>query len=146
LPQDKLPDIARQLESVIEALIAEKVIYYGCGGAIGFDHLAGEIVLKLKECYPQIKLIMVLPCANQDMKWRQADKERYRILLEACDKAVYIQQDYDDGCMLRRNRHLIDNSGVCVAYLTQQRGGTVHTVGYAQQQKVPVINVADRIP
>jgi len=146
LPQAKLPDIARQLESVIEELIAKGVVYYGCGGAIGFDQLAGETVLRLKERFPHIKLIMVLPCVNQEKKWLQADKDRYKALLAACDKTVYVQREYDNGCMLKRNRHLVDSSGVCVAYLTQPRGGTFYTIGYACRQKVPIINVADKIP
>ncbi|MCL2301284.1 MAG: DUF1273 domain-containing protein [Firmicutes bacterium] len=145
LPQGRLSDITLQLEAVVEELITRGIIYYGCGGAIGFDQLAGKTVLRLKERFPQIKLIMVLPCMNQDTKWLRADKDRYSALLEACDKKVYVQQEYDNGCMLKRNRHLVDNSGFCVAYLTQPRGGTFYTVGYANRQKVPVINIADRI-
>jgi len=141
LPQEKLPDIVRQLEAIIENLIAQGVIYYGCGGAIGFDLLAGETVLKLKKKYLQIKLIMVLPCIEQDKQWRQSDKDRYRILLEACDKLVYVQREYDGGCMFKRNRHLVDCSGVCVAYLTHQQSGSGYIVGYAQSKKVPVIHV-----
>jgi len=90
LLQDQLPDIARTLESVIRGLVAEGVVYYGCGGAVGFDQLAGETVLKLKKQFPCIKLIMVLPCADQGAKWRLADKARYRALLDSCDKRVYI--------------------------------------------------------
>jgi len=142
IPKEKLPGIVRQLEAVMENLIAQGVIYYGCGGAIGFDLLAGETVLKLKKKYPQIKLIMVLPCAEQDKKWRQPDKDRYRVLLEACDKIVYVQREYDADCMLKRNRHLVDHSGVCVAYLVRQHGGSHYTVNYAQSKQVPVINIA----
>ena len=143
LPKEKLPDIAKRLEAVMETLITQGVIYYGCGGAIGFDLLAGEIVLKLKKKYPQIKLIMVLPCVGQDKKWKQPDKDRYRTLLEACDKLVYVQQEYDDGCMRKRNRHLVDYSSVCVAYLVWQQSGSGCTVSYAQSKRVSVINVAE---
>ena len=142
LPKEKLPGIVRRLEAVVENLIAQAVIYYGCGGAIGFDLLAGETVLKLKKKYPQIRLIMVLPCVGQDKKWRQPDKDRYRMLLDACDKVVYVQREYDADCMLKRNRHLVDHSGVCVAYFVRLQSGSGYTVSYAQSKKVSVINVA----
>ena len=145
LPKEKLSEITGQLESVLIELIDQGVTYFRCGGAIGFDQLAGFTVLKLKEKYPHITLIMVLPCAEQDKKWRQMDKDRYQALLTACDKKEYLQQKYDNDCMLKRNRCLIDSSGVCVAYLHQQRGGTLYTVNYARRQGVPVINIADGI-
>ena len=143
LPKEKLPEIIRQqLETVIEELIQRGVIYYGCGGAIGFDMLAGEAVLALKKKYPQIKLIMVLPCMDQDKKWPQEEKARYRALLEACDKIVYVQKEYDKDCMYRRNRHLTGHSGVCVAYLVNRQSGTGYTVGYAQRQMAQIVHLA----
>jgi len=146
LPRDELPGIERRLELVIQGLIEKGVIHYGCGGAIGFDLLAGEMVLKLKKRFPSIKLIMVLPCEDQDKKWQQSDKDRYRALLDSCDKAVYVTREYKDGCMLQRNRHLVDHSSVCVAYLVQQSGGSYYTVNYAHRRRVTVINIAEPMP
>ena len=142
LPTEKLPEIIRRLEAVIEELIQQGVIYYGCGGALGFDQLAGEAVLKLKKKHQHIKLIMVLPCREQDKNWPQAEKDRHRSLLAACDKIVYVQEEYNKDCMLKRNRHLVDNSGVCAAWFTGRPGGTKYTINYARQQGVPVINTA----
>ncbi|MFA6729992.1 MAG: SLOG family protein [Candidatus Izemoplasmatales bacterium] len=145
LRRELIPKIEAALESVMETLIARGIIYYGCGGAIGFDAIAGTAVLKMKERYPQIRLIMVLPCENQDIKWNPADRENYRRLLDAADKRVYLQKDYDDQCMLRRNRHLVDNSVVCIAYLTNDRGGTAYTVRYAAKQGKETINLAESL-
>ena len=44
----------------------------------------------------------------------------------------------------KRNRHLVDHSGVCVAYLTESRGGTAYTVDYARKNGVPVINLGEK--
>jgi len=44
--------------------------------------------------------------------------------------------------MQRRNRYLVDHSGVCLCYLTQETGGTVYTVGYAGQKGLQVVNIA----
>ena len=51
-----------KLEKTIIGLMEQGVIYYGNGGALGFDTLAAITVIELKKKYPQIELIMVLPC------------------------------------------------------------------------------------
>lgn len=48
------------------------------------------------------------------------------------------------SAMHKRNRHLVDHSGVCVAYLTESRGGTAYTVDYARKNGVPVINLGEK--
>ncbi len=40
------------------------------------------------------------------------------------------------------NRYLVDNSGVCVCYLTRDAGGTAYTVNYAKRQGLEIINLA----
>lgn len=45
--------------------------------------------------------------------------------------------------MFKRNRHLVDNSSICIAYLTEETGGTAYTVKYANQKGVRVINIAE---
>lgn len=143
LKREFIPAITKRLESVIDNLVAQGIVFYGSGGATGFDLIAGYTVLKMKERHPEIKLIMVLPCRNQDAKWNQADKERYKKLLESADKCVWTQEEYDNQCMLKRNRHLVDNSSVCIAYLTNMRGGTFFTVNYAKSKNRRVINISD---
>ena len=58
------------------------------------------------------------------------------------DHVVYTAQQYTRGCMHRRNRYLVDNSGICVCYLTKERGGTAYTVNYAEKHKLEIINIA----
>ena len=61
---------------MIEA-IEQGYRYFGTGGALGFDTLAAQTVLELKNKYPEIKLILVLPCENQTQGWERADIEEY---------------------------------------------------------------------
>ena len=44
--------------------------------------------------------------------------------------------------MFKRNRHLVDNSSVCIYYLTKEDGGTAYTVNCARQKGLKVVNVA----
>ena len=100
-------------------------------------------VLKLKERYPDIRLILVLPCFSQTRGWSQEEIEIYDDIKQKADKVVYTSQEYTRGCMHKRNRHLVDNSSACISYLTENKGGTFYTVNYAKSKGVEVINIAE---
>jgi len=137
-----LQELAARLEKAVIVQIEKGVQFFGTGGARGFDALAARTVLKLKQKYPDIKLILVLPCLTQTRGWPARDVEEYERIKVQADKVVYISQEYTKGCMFKRNRHLVDNSSVCICYLTQSSGGTAYTVSYAKGQGLEVINIA----
>ncbi|MEY8574690.1 SLOG family protein [Oscillospiraceae bacterium 21-37] len=130
IPPEEVEGIQQKLETTILELYNQGVIYYGAGGALGFDALAAEAVLHLRDngC-PNLRLILVLPCPDQTRGWKAENIARYEEIKGRADKIVYTSQAYTPGCMHRRNRHLVDNSSVCVCYLTQCRGGTAYTAG-----------------
>lgn len=134
--------LARKLEQVIIEQIEEGILFFGAGGARGFDTLAAQTVLKLKQKYPDIKLILVLPCLTQTRGWPAGDVEEYERIKTQADKVVYTSQEYFKGCMHKRNRHLVDSSSVCICYLIKNSGGTAYTANYAKGQGVKMINIA----
>lgn len=142
LPSEEQAEIANRLERVIAALYQKGIRYYGAGGALGFDTLAAQTVLRLRESCPGMKLILVLPCLTQTRGWRPEDVTEYERIKAQADKVVYTDQQYAPGCMHRRNRHLVDHSGVCVCYLNRENGGTAYTVRYAEKQRLEVINLS----
>jgi uncharacterized phage-like protein YoqJ len=75
------------------------------------------------------------------MRWSAAQKADYRELLAGADKVTYVSERYYDGCMQKRNRRLAEYSGVCVAYLTRDAGGTAYTVRRARESGARVINL-----
>lgn len=132
------------LRVTIRTLIQNGYQYFGAGGALGFDTMAAQMVLSLKSEFPNIKLILVLPCKNQTDRWRENDRAIYEEIKAQADKVVYITESYTSDCMMRRNRHLVDYSSVCVCYLTRKQGGTAYTVDYAHHKGVRVINLAQK--
>ena len=135
--------IYQHLLSTIESLIEQGVTEFYCGGALGFDILAGEAVVTLRQTYPDIRLCMVLPCRDQDALWKEKDRLRYRALLDRADEITYIAETYSPHCMMQRNRRLVDASDVCLCYLTRGSGGTFYTVKHAVQKGISVINLAE---
>lgn len=117
LPQECMK-LQADLEKAIVELINRGVVFFGNGGALGFDQLAAETVLRLKEDYPHIRLVMVLPCPpeQQSLKWSAEQKQRYFRILEQADKVRVLSPQYTNSCMLDRNRHMVDNSDYLIAF------------------------------
>ncbi len=129
--------------SIVENLIKKGYLYFGSGGARGFDILASEVVLKLKKKYPNIHLILVLPFFNQYEKekgWSREEIYKYKNIKEKASKIVYTQKTYSSGCYFKRNRHLVDFSSVCICYMHKMSGGTAYTVWYAISKGLIIIN------
>ena len=131
---------------VTEHLILQGFLYFGVGGARGFDLMASEAVLQLKHKYPQIHLILVLPFADHyhvESGWSPKEIKVYESLEQGASKIVYVQKNYASGCYYKRNRHLVDFSSVCVCYQYKPTGGTAYTTKYAAAQGLTILNCAD---
>ncbi len=142
LPAEKSDVIQSTLECLIRELCENGCREFFSGGAIGFDMMAAEAVLKLKKTFPEIVLVMALPCRDQHIKWGKADRMRYEKLLNRADRIVYLCESYVTGCMHLRNKYMVDNADLCVAYLKKQGGGTEYTVRYAGEKGCRVVNLA----
>ena len=143
IPVNDRGKLDKLLDNVIEALFNKGVVFFGCGGAYGFDMMAEYAVLRAKERHNEIKLILVLPCKEQDKYWNDKSKAMYKDILSKANKIVYTSEAYTRECMHKRNRHLVDYSGYCIAYCTKQNVGTVYTMNYAKDSGVKVVNLAD---
>lgn len=137
--------IKRKLKDTLTELIENGYYYFCAGGALGFDMLAALSVLELKKTYPQIRLILILPCVSQANRWSKEDQNIYESIKMQADKIIYTSFEYTRGCMHKRNRRLVDSSSVCVCYLTRERGGTAYTVKYSSEHRLRVINIAPEL-
>ncbi len=142
LPHD-CTELRTNLEKAIITLIKQGVVFFGSGAALGFDLEAAAMVLKLKEDYPHIRLVMVLPCPpeEQSLKWNEKQKRRYYELLGKADKVRVLSPRYTGSCMLDRNRHLVDNSGYLICYLRENCDRTFYTTNYAERQGLKILRI-----
>lgn len=129
------------LEHQVESMVYRGFSTFLCGGARGFDLLAAATVLGAKQAYhPNLRLIMLLPCREQTRGWNARDLALHLAVLQRAE-AYYIQEDYDRGCMHRRNRLLAENAIAGIAYYdpARVRSGTGMTVRYAQSLGMPML-------
>ena len=142
LPSSRLWELAELMDRALSSMIHQGVTEFRTGGALGFDTLAALKVLDLREKYPDIRLAVYVPCREQDAKWSERDRAIYRGILKRADKTLLLRQTYTHGCMLERNRAMVDGSDVCIAFVTKDTGGSAYTVHYAEEQGVRVVNLA----
>lgn len=127
-----------RLRQSLESLIGRGYVDFLSGGALGFDLMAAEMVLSLREKYPWVRLVMVLPFDDQARRWSEAQQRRWRSAIENCDRVVHISHAYDRGVFYRRNHYLVRHADLLLAAYDGQPGGTADTIAYAAQQGVRV--------
>ena len=143
IPPALLNDLQKKLIQTIDRIYNEKhITTYYAGGAQGFDTLASEAVIERRAGIPELRLVVVMPHAEQAARWSAEDQTRHKRILDAADEVVCLAEHYYRGCMQRRNRYLVDHSDVCVCYLSEATGGTAYTVEYARKNGLPIFNLA----
>ena len=125
-------------DTIIELIEKDGFDYFISGGAIGADQDFAEIVIKLKKYYPQIRLEIAVPCPEQDLKWCDSDKKRYKRILKQADLQNILTSSYNPHCMQARNKYMADKCELMiVVWNGQKRGGTYNTFMYLKSLNKP---------
>lgn len=141
IPLAEREQLQQKLVLQIKELIEKGYVDFIVGGALGFDTLSAQAVLSLRDEFPHIRLILALPCRDQDVRWNEADRKLYAELCKLADLVHYCSDSYHLGCMRKRNQFMVDHAACCVFYLTRQRSGTYQTVSYALEQGLQLYNL-----
>ncbi len=141
IPVEDREKLKMALRDAVIRLINDGFTEFRAGGALGFDIMAEETVIELKKEFPQIKLIIYVPCLDQNKNFSQSQNERYLNCINAADKILCISRDYYSGCMLKRNREMVKGAAACVCYKRRESGGTAYTVRFAQENGLEIIHL-----
>ena len=126
----------------VSMLYDEGIRNYCCGGALGFDTLAAQVVLDFRKDNPDVRLVLILPCPEQAKFWKPKEKQVYEEIKSLADEVIYTHDRFTRFCMHVRNRRLVDESSVCISHLVKDSGGTAYTVNYAKKNGVKTVNLA----
>ncbi len=143
--KQKEPDLRRILMEERLALEVERAYQLGyrhfiTGMARGSDLLAAEAVLRAKLLHPDIRLEAAVPCKDQTQHWTPAELAQYERILAQCDQAPDYLPDYDEGCMMRRNRYMVAKSSRIIAvYNGRTNGGTKKTLLLAVEEGLDIV-------
>ena len=129
-----------RLETELELLYGRGYRHFITGMAQGTDLYFAEAVLALRERYEDVTLEAAVPCRTQADGWSWTERARYRTILEQCNVETLVQQNYSRDCMFRRNRYMVERSGlVLAAYDGMGRGGTLYTLNYAMDHGLETV-------
>lgn len=130
--------LCRDMEKRIIKAIKEGYYHFISGMALGTDMIAAQLVLELKKRYPHITLECALPFSGQANQWDLKDQTRFKDILEKADKVTVVCPFYSRSCFMERNRYMVDHSSLLIAVCNFEESGTLNTIRYAYEQKIPV--------
>ena len=131
--------LKRSILRELEGLYRRGYRHFLCGMALGCDLYFAEAVLELKEIYPDLTLEAVLPFPGQADRWSSDCRDRWQGLVARSDLETVVQHSYDRGCMLRRDRYMVERSAAILAVFGDASGGTKYTLDYAAKKGLGIL-------
>lgn len=143
IEKERAMALSAALDRCIADLYAEGYTEFCTGGARGFDTLAALRVLSFRRQHRECRLLLFLPCRDQAKGWPRGERILWEQILKEADEHRFAVESYTPACMHLRNRAMVEASDCCVAYLRENRGGTLYTCSYALKKGLRVINLAE---
>ncbi len=139
----KEEEIKPLLGKAIDEAIEAGYTTFITGMAPGTDIWAAEMVLNRKKENRALHLICALPHPGFDCKRTIAEKIRFQKILQEADFIREINDCYFAGCYQRRNKWMVDHSGLVIAVFNGYNSGTKNTIEYARVKGIRVKNVLE---
>lgn len=115
----------------IENLIKNGADIFLIGSYGEFDFLAAKTVKSLKDKYPHIKSINIIPYKNKKTNYFLFDCVEYPMLDNIHPKYAIIKS----------NEYMVDKADVVISYIRRDTGGAFKTFAYAKKKRKDVILV-----
>lgn len=115
--------------------------HFLCGMAEGCDLYFAESVLLLRRNHPEASLGAVVPFRGQAERWTAEQQRRYHGILDCCDEVTLLQENYSPGCMMARNRYMVNRSSLLLSCYNGEAGGTRNTILYAREQGLELVTL-----
>ena len=134
--------LKKAIYDCIEALYESGCRRYLCGMAEGCDLYFCEAVLALRAEHPDVVLEAAVPFPGQAERWPREAREKYARLLSECDEITVLSEGYAPGCMMKRNRYMVDHSDIVLTCYDGKSGGTLNTLHYAIDKHRKILHLS----
>ena len=145
IPKDKEAALSELLDRAIDYAYREGCRTFYCGGALGFDTMAAKAIIKKRMLNPDMRLIIVIPCADQEAKWSSSEKDMYNYVISSAYEFIYTSLSYTNDCIKRRNERLAEMCDILIAFCGNARSGSAQTVRIAKALGKTVYNLYPKI-
>ncbi|MHC1787390.1 MAG: SLOG family protein [Christensenellales bacterium] len=131
--------IRKGLEEAVLKAVNDGYTTFITGMARGVDIWAGQIVLRLRQNSPTLRLIAALPYPTCDSRWSAGWKKQYAEVLAAADLVQSISPQYSMAAFQKRDEWMVDHAARVIAVYDGAPGGTRNTIKYALKSGVEVV-------
>ena len=130
-----------ELDNAINTAIQQGCTVFYTGAMGEFDSLFSTAVRKAKRTYPHIKLICVKPYFTNDIN---TDRDYYTVMYDDVIIPDELAGVHYKAAIKARNRWMIDNSDIVIAYTIWDYGGTYEAQRYAEKKSKSIITITGR--
>ncbi len=124
-----------KVRTAVIDLIEKGVNTFLSGGMGSFDGMGARVVYELKEKYPHIQNILVIPYLTFNV-WNK----------EIFDEILYpdgFEKYHFKAAIPARNKFMVDNSAYAICYVTHGWGGAAQTYERAKKKGLTIIDIGD---
>lgn len=132
IPPEESADLEKKLRQTVIELIKDGAHEFLFGGYGDFDKLSAKTVYGLKDEYPHIKSVLVIPYLDREYNMRWYDLSEY--------PPINVPRRF---AILKRNEYMVEQADVVVAWVKYGFGGAAKTYAHAKRKKKKIINLAD---
>ena len=117
-----------ELRNAIRELYGRGYRHFLCGMAIGFDLVAAEVALVLRNELAELRVVAVIPFEGMQQRFSAHKQTLFNRVVAEADEVITLAPHYSAGAYAVRNNFLVDNSSATIAYFDGSKGGTAYTV------------------
>lgn len=124
------------IETAILKAIDMGIKEYLNGGQGHFDRTSARVLHRLKERFPFIKSVLVIPYRD----FWIFDKELFDEVVYPFDPRIEKMMNYKIAIPYR-NKAMVSSASTAICYVAKKGGGAWKTLEYAKQQKLKIIDI-----
>lgn len=139
---EKHPDciqIKKDLQETVVSLYQNTGTYqFLCGASFGFEIWAAEILVELKEEYPEMELYCIEPYADHTDNWSSRRKERYAYMVKNANGIYQLGVDkHYVACYKEQKLFLIEHADTIISVSGRHikpGGGSAQIINLAREK------------
>ncbi|MFB1080863.1 SLOG family protein [Jeotgalibacillus sp. JSM ZJ347] len=140
--------IKKAIRQRLTALIEEGLEWVIVSGGLGVEQWAAEVVIQLKEEYPELQLAVITPFLNQEENWNEENQMNYETILKGADFTASVSnKPYTDPSQFRnRDDFLLGKAdGLLIIYDEEKEGSPGFLIkkakNFAEKNNLEIIRV-----
>lgn len=146
LDTNKIDSIRDRVKIKIQEAYTNGYKHFMVGGALGFDMIVLEELIKYKKEHitrdVKFTVEVAIPFKNHNEKWSIHDIIKFENLLDYTNKITYTSNSYDETCYSIRNKYMVDRSDKLIVYWKPNTyGGTFNAMKHGEDKGIFIENI-----